>query len=128
RFLRHLDRCSLLLHLIDATAPPEEALLNFDAIEAELSLSSPSLAAKPRAAVPTKLDLTEARDNLPAIREGLAARGLEVAPISAVSGEGLKEALSLIARRLEEVRGREAPRPGEAARPEETAAPKGGAS
>ncbi len=103
RFLRHLDRCALLLHLIDAASPPEQGLGEFEAISRELALFSPSLARKPRVAVLTKLDLTEARAGAPRLREGLEGRGFECWPISAVTGEGIPELVGRIARGLSDL-------------------------
>lgn len=110
RFLRHVDRCSLLLHLVDAGQLPEQALSDLDAISRELELFSPSLARKPRLVVLSKLDMTEARDHVAEISAGAEARGLEVAAISAVSGEGLRTLLGRLARFLEAL-----PREGEPA-------------
>ncbi len=110
RFLRHVDRCSLLLHLVDAGQPPGQALSELDAISRELELFSPSLARKPRLVVLSKLDLTEAREHVAEISAGAEARGLEAAAISAVSGEGLRALVGRLARFLEEL-----PREGEPA-------------
>ncbi|MEE9197202.1 MAG: GTPase ObgE, partial [bacterium] len=101
RFLRHVDRCSLLLHLVDAGQPPDQALDDLEAISKEMELFSPSLAGKPRLVVLSKLDLTEAREYMAEIRSGAESRGFEVAAISAVSGEGIRELLGRIARFLE---------------------------
>lgn len=101
RFLRHVDRCSLLLHLVDAGRPPDQALDDLEAISKEMELFSPSLAGKPRLVVLSKLDLTEAREHMAEIRSGAESRGFEVAAISAVSGEGIRELLGRIARFLE---------------------------
>ncbi len=103
RFLRHVDRCSLLLHLVDASDPPERALADLDAVADELSLFSAALARKKRLAVLSKLDVTEARENAESLRAGLEERGYDVVGISSVSGEGLRELLGRIARALEEI-------------------------
>jgi GTP-binding protein len=107
RFLRHVDRCTLLLHLVDASDPPERALADLDAIADELLLFSASLARKKRVAVLAKLDVTEARENAESLRAGLKERGYDVVGISSVSGEGLRELLGCIARALEEIPGDE---------------------
>ncbi len=101
RFLKHVERCRLILHLLDLNEPSAEACLaKFDAINAVLEKFDASLAAKPQIAVPTKLDVTEAQANLPAVREALEARGYEVIPISAATRQGLKELIDAVARRL----------------------------
>jgi len=103
RFLRHVDRCSMLLHLVDASLPPAQGLEEFDAIGRELELFSPELAAKPRAAVLTKLDVTEARAHEGALRAGIGERGFECLAVSAAAGEGLRELLGLLSRKLSEL-------------------------
>lgn len=102
RFLRHVDRCSLLLHLVDASVPSDHALSDMDAISSELELFSAELARKPRLAVLSKLDLTESQEQAETLRKGLEARGYQVIGISSVSGEGLQELIGHISRNLSE--------------------------
>lgn len=88
-FLRHIERCGVLLHLvnlcpIDGTYP----LDNYHAINKELEKFSPALANKPQLVVGNKLDLTASDDALEWLRDELP---VPVLGISAVSGEGLKE-------------------------------------
>ncbi|MBN2713769.1 MAG: Obg family GTPase CgtA, partial [Planctomycetes bacterium] len=88
-FLRHVERCRILLHLvnlcpIDGTYP----LDNFHAINKELKNFSPVLASKPQLVVGNKLDLTGSDDALEWLRDEIDA---PVLGISAVTGEGLKE-------------------------------------
>ena len=96
QFLRHVERCKLLLHLVDASLPPEQGLSEFDVITRELSLFSPSLAEKHRVVILTKMDATESRLHYLKLREGIVERGLEVHAVSAVSGLGLGELLGKI--------------------------------
>ena len=107
QFLRHVERCELLLHLLDASLPPESGLLDFDALSYELSEFSPSLARKHRVAVLTKMDVTESRDHLLKLREGIMTRGFEVHAISAVSGLGLDELLGKVSQWLRQTRERD---------------------
>ncbi|MDA0999585.1 MAG: GTPase ObgE [bacterium] len=100
RFLRHLSRCTVLLHLLDAVEEAHQAMENFDAIERELSLFSAALAKKPRAIVLTKLDVTEARAHSQELAARFRERGYEVLSISAVTGEGLDALRGLIAAHL----------------------------
>ncbi len=104
RFLRHVERCKLLLHLVDASLPPERGLSDFDAVAHELSTFSPLLAEKHRVAILTKMDVTESRDHIVKLREGIMARGVEVHAISAVSGLGLSELLGKISQLLRQTR------------------------
>ena len=92
RFLRHLLRSRLLLHLVDLSGLAGSApLADFDAIQRELELFDPALAARPRIVVGNKIDLVESRENLSAVRDALRVRGLEVWPIAAATGEGVRE-------------------------------------
>ncbi|MBT3352885.1 MAG: GTPase ObgE [Nitrospinaceae bacterium] len=100
RFLRHVDRCSLLLHLVDASVPLDHALADMDAISKELELFSPDLALKPRLAVMTKLDVTEAKEQIEALQAGIESRGYEVLGISSVSGFGLQALIGCLSRAL----------------------------
>lgn len=104
QFLRHVERCKLLLHLVDASLPPERGLSDFDAVAHELSTFSPLLAEKHRVAILTKMDVTESRDHIVKLREGIMARGVEVHAISAVSGLGLSELLGKIYQLLRQTR------------------------
>lgn len=86
-FLRHVERCAVLLHLvnlcpIDGTYP----LDNYHAIIRELQRFSPALASKPQLVVGNKIDLTGSQDALEWLREELE---IPVLGISAVTGEGL---------------------------------------
>lgn len=100
RFLRHVERTRLLVHLIDGTA--RDPLGNYDTINKELEAFSAALAAKPQIAVVNKMDLPEAQELWPLIREGLAERGVEPLRISGATGEGVQTLLGRIAERLSE--------------------------
>ncbi len=104
QFLRHVERCVLLLHLVDASLPLERGLSDFDAVVHELSMFSPLLAEKRRMAVLTKMDLQESRDHLLKLREGIMARGVETHLVSAVSGFGLSELLGRTSQMLKQIK------------------------
>ena len=90
RFLRHLSRTSLLIHLIDASGlSGRDPMADYDTINHELEAFDASLAAKPQIVVANKQDLAEARERFPDLRARLAARGIELRGISAVTGEGV---------------------------------------
>lgn len=101
QFLRHVERTRLLVHLLDGLSP--DPLGDFEAINAELAAYSPKLAERPQIVVLTKMDLPEAREKWPAVRDGLRRRGYEAMAISAVTGEGVKELLYTVARKLQEL-------------------------
>ena len=88
RFLRHLARTRILLHIVDV-APPDgsDPLHNIDAIERELLAYSPAFAERPIWMAPNKMDLTMDTRVVDAIRARYPGRA--VYPISAVTGEGI---------------------------------------
>jgi GTP-binding protein len=107
KFLRHVSRTSLLIHLLDASLVREEdALADWRAINRELELFDPALAAKPQIVVANKIDLPEARAMIVLLEKSLASMSLPFRAISAATGEGLIELKRLIGFRLEEARER----------------------
>ncbi|MBL9038438.1 MAG: GTPase ObgE, partial [Archangium sp.] len=99
QFLRHVERCRLLVHLVDLSTADQDRnpVRDFDAINRELAKHSAELAGKPQLVVANKLDVTEAREALPAFREAMAARGIEVLELSGVSGTGVAQLLDACA-------------------------------
>ena len=101
-FLRHVERCSALVHVLDCATHESgrDPITDLDTIEAELAayeeMSGPSLAGtrltdRPRLVVLNKIDVPEARDLADLVRPELEARGLAVYEISAATHEGLRE-------------------------------------
>ncbi|GHF42424.1 MULTISPECIES: GTPase ObgE [Streptomyces] len=91
-FLRHVERCSVLVHVLDtATLESErDPLSDLDAIEAELKEYG-GLDDRPRLVVLNKVDIPDGRDLAELIRPELEDRGYRIFEVSAVSREGLKE-------------------------------------
>jgi GTP-binding protein len=97
RFLRHLARTAVLVHLLDVSGlTGREPLADFDALNRELALANPELAAKPQIVVAGKLDLAETRERLPAVRAALARRGIELHAVSGATGEGTRELMRVV--------------------------------
>ena len=90
-FLRHVERCRVLIHLLNGASP--DPLGDFDAINQELSLFNPALADKPQIVVLNKLDLTEAREHWLAVEAHMQRLDLPVMAISAVTGENVQALL-----------------------------------
>src|SRR6201996_4647780 len=96
-FLRHIERCAALVHVIDCATeePGRDPLSDFEAIEAELAayseLTGTNLAARPRLVALNKIDVPDARDLADLVRETLTDRGLPVYEVSAAPREGLRE-------------------------------------
>jgi GTP-binding protein len=98
-FLRHVERCSVLVHVIDCATmePDRDPVSDFEAIEAELTayeetdLGGLPLNERPRLVVLNKVDVPEARELADFVRGELEERGLRVLEISAATHEGLRE-------------------------------------
>ncbi|MGH3978488.1 MAG: GTPase ObgE, partial [Pseudonocardiaceae bacterium] len=96
-FLRHIERCAVLVHVVDCATfePGRDPLSDVDALERELAAYTPALgsdlAARPRLVVLNKIDVPDARELAAMVRPELAARGLPVHLVSTASTEGLRE-------------------------------------
>jgi GTP-binding protein len=105
RFLRHIERTDLLLHLVDLSGLQEgDPVDNFDQINNELARYNPTLSERPMVVVFTKQDITEVREQTDKIRPVFVARGLRTLAISAVTREGLPELVTTVSRELERLR------------------------
>ena len=94
-FLRHVERCAVLVHVLDCATlePDRDPLSDLDVIEQELALYKDDVARlteRPRLVVLNKVDVPEARELAELVTPDLEARGLRVFSISAVSREGLQ--------------------------------------
>jgi GTP-binding protein len=106
RFLRHIERTRVLVHLIDvgsAPVDPSEPLERYEAIRTELGAYEPSLLGRCEVVALSKVDLlAEAeRDHLVPIEEKLQASGRAVHRISAATGEGVSELLASVVRAID---------------------------
>ena len=112
-FLRHVERCSVLVHVIDCATlePDRDPMSDLDVIEAELAAHVPDdtlggrpLSERTRIVVLNKADVPDARELAEMVRPDLEARGLEVHIVSAVAHTGLKELTFSLARHVLEAR------------------------
>jgi GTP-binding protein len=99
RFLRHVERAPILVHVVDASRP--DALDAYYTVRAELEAYKPELTAKPEIVAANKLDLPGAREGFERLRQALAER--RVIGVSTVTNEGIPALLSEIARLLAEL-------------------------
>jgi GTPase len=91
QFLRHVERCRVLLHIVEATfttGPGRTPLHDFDVINSELAGHSPDLAARPQVVVLNKIDAM-ASDEVSMHRRAFADRGVELLTMSAATGAGI---------------------------------------
>ncbi|WP_147796067.1 GTPase ObgE [Cellulomonas sp. Y8] len=120
-FLRHVERCAVLVHVLDCATlePGRDPLTDLDVIEAELAAYAGDigieggrvpLTERPRMVVLNKIDVPEARELADLVRPDLEARGLRVFEISTASHEGLRPLTFALAEVVEQAR-RDAPAP-----------------
>ncbi|WP_322747279.1 MULTISPECIES: GTPase ObgE [unclassified Frankia] len=95
-FLRHIERCSLIVHVLDCATlePGRDPVSDLDVIEAELAAYSADLSNRPRVVVLNKIDVPDGRDLAELVTAEIAARGLGVFAVSSATREGVR-ALSL---------------------------------
>jgi GTPase len=104
RFLRHVERTRLLVHLIDTSDTSDaDPIHSFKVITGELHAFSEALTEKPMIVVSTKLDATTDRGRLEELRAFCVKRGLEFHAISAVTGEGVRDLVRSIADALDKI-------------------------
>jgi len=101
RFLKHLERTKLLLHLVTLDpAPGRSPLSDYQVLRGELRHFDPALAERPEVLAMTKADLPEVRAAYPDAKNEFAKLGLELFLISAATHEGLEELLQRLVLRL----------------------------
>jgi len=112
-FLRHVERCLVLVHVLDCAAglagePGRDPVADLDTIEAELAAyeaaTGADLAGRPRVVALNKIDVPAAREVAERARPVLAERGLDVCEVSAASREGIRDLEFLIGRKVAEAR------------------------
>ena len=91
-FLRHVERCSALVHVIDMATiePGRDPLTDLDVIEAELAAYG-GLSDRPRIVALNKIDVPDGDELATMVTADLQARGLEVYAVSAATHRGLRE-------------------------------------
>ena len=104
-FLRHIDRCRLLVHIVDVSGSEDrDPVEDFEKINAELAQYSPELAARPMLVAANKVDLIpEGSDNLERLRDYVTQRGYEFYEISAATHQGTHQLMQTVAARLREL-------------------------
>ncbi|MGY1603075.1 GTPase ObgE [Geodermatophilus sp. SYSU D00815] len=109
QFLRHVERCAVLVHVVDMATmePGRDPETDIDVLTSELREyggDELDLVGRLRFAVLNKIDVPDGRDLVDLVREPLEARGLRVFPVSAATGEGLAELGYALAAAVEEHR------------------------
>jgi GTP-binding protein len=107
RFLRHIERASLVIHLIDISEHCcSDPIEDFRFINRELEIFSSSLLDKAQLVALNKIDLQHVRGRIPELKERFHEMEIQLFPISASTGEGVERLMGEVIRRLEESRER----------------------
>ena len=101
-FLRHIDRCRLLVHVVDVSGcEGRDPVADFDAINEELKQYSPELATRPQIVAANKTDIMDPEsDNLERLKARVEAEGLELYEISAGTTVGTRQLMRVVAEKL----------------------------
>ena len=101
-FLRHIDRCRLLVHIVDVSGSEDrDPVDDFEKINEELRQYSPELAERPMLVAANKVDLLPPdSDNLERLRAHVEAKGYEFYTICAATTQGTRELMKTIAGKL----------------------------
>jgi GTP-binding protein len=103
-FLRHIDRCRLLIHVVDVSGSEgRDPVEDFKAINAELAEYSPELAQRPMLVAGNKVDIAQDRTGLEELKAYVEGLGLPFFEMSAAAHQGTTELMWAAARRLQEL-------------------------
>lgn len=102
-FLRHVERCRMLLHVIDASGSEgRDPIDDFDKINKELAIFSDELKDRPQIVVANKCDLCEDED-IEKLRAYFEGKGYKFFPVMAAIAEGTKELINCVAAELQKL-------------------------
>ena len=100
-FLRHVDRCRLLIHVVDVSGSEgRDPIEDFEAINAELESYSPELATRPQIVAANKCDMVYDEELLEKFRNYMAEKGCTLFEISAATHQGVRELVNETAEQL----------------------------
>ncbi|HEY3446291.1 MAG TPA: GTPase ObgE [Myxococcales bacterium] len=99
QFLKHVERCRVLIHLVDCSAEGEgrDPKKDLTVLNKELELHSEALAQKPQIVVANKVDLPDARDRAKKFAAAMKRKKIPVYLISSATGEGVSELIDAVA-------------------------------
>jgi GTP-binding protein len=105
RFLRHIERTKLLLHMIDLSSlSGRETVFDYETVNRELGSYSIDLAGRPQFVVATKLDALDEPERLESLRQRVAQDGHQFFAISSATREGVTELIRAVATKLDEIK------------------------
>jgi GTP-binding protein len=107
RFLRHIERANLVIHLIDISDPcSSDPIEGFRSVNREMEAYSPSLLDKNQVVALNKIDLKHVRGRIRELKERFAALEIPLFPISAATGEGVEDLMREVIHRVDGGRSR----------------------
>jgi len=105
KFLKHIERTSLFIHLMDILPQTErDPKKDFEIINKELTAWNPDMAKRPQIVALNKVDVTEAKESLPMLLEFFKSKDIPAFPISAATGEGLDKLVKYVGRMVARLR------------------------
>jgi Predicted GTPase len=105
RFLRHIERTKLLLHLVDVSSVSgRETVADYLTVNRELASYNSELAVRPQLVVATKIDALDQPERLESLKRRVAEDGKPFFAISSATGEGVRDLVNAIAAKLEELK------------------------
>ncbi len=103
-FLRHIERTKLILHIVDAAAVDgRDPVEDFKKINVELKRYSDKLSKRPQILVANKIDLPQAKENLPALERLAEQEGMKFFAVSAAAHENLDALINFVGNQLDEL-------------------------
>jgi len=105
RFLRHIERTKLLLHLVDVSSlPQQEPVVAYETVNRELASYNEDLAMRPQFVVATKIDALDDPQRLESLRERAAEDEKPFFAISSATNEGVRELVNAVSAKLDELK------------------------
>jgi len=101
QFLRHIDRCRLIVHIVDVSGSEgRDPIEDFEAINQELAMYSPQLASRPQIVAANKCDLVYDKEQVDTFRKYIEGKGYKFFEMSAATRQGVNELTNCIAEEL----------------------------
>jgi GTP-binding protein len=105
RFLRHIERTKLLLHLVDVSSlSGRETVADYETVNHELVSYKPELAERPQFVIATKIDALDEIERLTSLKERAMRDGRPFFAVSSATGEGIRDLLQAVATKLDEIK------------------------
>jgi GTP-binding protein len=108
RFLRHIERTKLLLHLVDVSSSSgRDTVADYETVNRELASYNPELAGRPQIVVATKIDALDDESRLQTLQQRAEADGRLFFPISSATNKGISQLVNAVAAKLDELKTRD---------------------